>query len=253
MKIVHALWEKRNLDADSYKMTVTDEDTWETVVNEEKDVYGDYLVMKVPSHRRDISTRMHELGYAFIEAQYYCYYDNKKEFILNPIQKRLMDSITCEPMNEAELEEMYGRIAEGLFIDDTVAVDPYFSVELANRRFNGLIADEISRGAVMYKLTYKDKIVGFFGLTDFSEKDVFAFIGGIYPEYQRIGLGTFMNCFEIMEARKRGIVRTHSAFSSNNHGANAVHMAMGYILDRVDYIFVKHNKYPEGDLKNGNK
>ena len=242
MKIVHAIWEKRNLDVDSYKMTVTDEDTWETVVDEEKEVYGDYLVIKVPEHRRDISIRLNELGYSFVEAQYYCHYNNSKGFSLTPIQKRLFDNVTYVVMNNSEIQYMYSRIAEGLFINETIAVDPHFSIELANKRFIGMIGDEIERGSVAYKLEYRGKIIGFFILSKRNDGDIFAVLGGIYPEYQRVGFGTLMNYFEINEAIRLGAKKTYSAFSSNNHGANAVHMEMGYTLDRLEYIFIKHGK-----------
>lgn len=242
MEIVHATWEKRNLGVDSYKMRVGDSDTWEDVVREEKDVFGDYLVMKVPENRRDISFRLNELGYSFVEAQIYCHYDNYREFYLNPVQRRLFEAVSYEKLNQYDMDEVYSNVAKGLFVDDTVATDPNFSVEHANKRFIGLISDNLSRGAMVYGLKFHNETVGFFGLEAPSKDEQFGFIGAIYPKYQRIGFGSLMLCFEIDQAIKNGVSKTGSTFSSNNHGAFTIHMSMGFILDRVEYIFVKHNK-----------
>lgn len=247
MNIVHAVWEKRNLGVDCYKMTVTDEDTWETVVNEEKEVHGDYLVIKVPERRRDISIRLNELGYSFVEAQYHCYYDNSKKFELSPIQKRLYDNMTYSEMNNDDIRYMNSRISEGLFVDCTEAVDPAFSVQLADKRVVGHISDELEKGGRIYKMTYRDKPVGFFGLAEQDDGNCRAYIGGIYPEFQRAGFGPLMYYSYITESIRLGAKKTISGFSTNNHGANAMHMALGYILDHVEYIFVKHDKRREHD------
>lgn len=242
MDIVHATWEMRNLGVDSYKMSVTDDDTWEDIVKEEQNIFGDYLVMKVPAHRSDISFHMNKLGYDFVHALIYCQYDNNRQFYLTPVQQRLINAVTCEQLGESDMDDLYLNISKGLFVNDTVAIDPHFSVELADKRHIGWISDSISRGAVMYGLKYRDKSIGFFGLEKISETIQSGLMGAIFPDYQRIGFGSLMLCFEITQAIKNGASKLYSSFASNNHGAFAIHMSMGFALDRVEYVFVKHNK-----------
>ncbi len=242
MEIVHATWEKRNLGVDSYKMRVTDDDTWDDVVREEQNVFGDYLVMKVPAHRNDISFHMNELGYNFVQALVYCWYDINKPISLTPVQQRLFNAVTCEQMSDSDMDCLYSNFPKGLFIDDMVAIDPHFSAEIVDKRYTGWISDSVSKGAVAYGLKYRNKSIGFFVLETLSEENQNGIMGAIYPEYQKIGFGTLMLCFHIEQAKKVNAKKLYTSFASNNRGAFGMHMSMGFTLDRVEYVFVKHNK-----------
>ncbi len=242
MEIVHATWEKRNLGVDSYKMTVTDSDTWNIVQQEESKVYGDYLVIKIPTGRPDIYTKISELGYYFIEAQVFCHYDVSKEYRLSLIEKRIANESRYEKMSPDDIQDMYKRIMLGVFKYDTVSVDPFFSADCGDRRYVGEITDAIECGREMYNIFYHDEIVGFMGLTKRSDGNLFLGPVAIYPESKKPGFGFLPFYFSLLESGKAGVKKMYGCFSSNNLTSFSLHMNMGFVLDSEIYIFVKHNK-----------
>lgn len=240
MKVIHAVWEKRNLGIDCYEVELEAQDSFNEFKDWEASACGEYMVVKVPVERDDIFLKMPSLGYTFIEMATQCHYDNTREFVLNSVQKRLMDQISCVPMDSESLDYMFCQMEAGLFVTDRIAIDPCFSVKMANHRYIGWIKDEIERGATIYKILYRDNHVGFMGMKLRADGQCYAFLGGIYKKFQRIGIGSIMNYLEIIEAKKCGATKLYSAFSSNNRGAYAVHLFMGYILDKSYYVYIKH-------------
>lgn len=240
MKVIHAVWEKRNLGIDCYEVELEAQDSFNEFKDWEASACGEYMVVKVPVERDDIFLKMPSLGYTFIEMATQCHYDNTREFVLNSVQKRLMDQISCVPMDSESLDYMFCQIEAGLFVTDRIAIDPCFSVKMANHRYIGWIKDEIERGATIYKIVYRDKHVGFMGMKQRDDGQYYQFIGGVYQEYQRIGIGSLMIYLGIRKAQDLKKKRTHLAFSSNNRGAYALHLSIGCILDNAYYVYVKH-------------
>jgi hypothetical protein len=88
---------------------------------------------------------------------------------------------------------------------------------------------------------YKSEDVGFFTYKDIGNGVYFPFLGGLYKENAKAGIGVTLNLCEIEEAGKRNAKKMLSAYSTNNRGASAIHLQMGYILDEIMCVFVKHN------------
>lgn len=241
MKIVHATWEKRNLGVDSYKFEIEENDSFEVFAEKEAEISCDYKVVKVSNHNSQFYSRLSNCGYDFIEAQVFCCRRTDREFCMSPIQQRLYSKMNYSIATETETEHLCQRIIdEKLFDNDTIAMDPNFSIELANQRFVGQIKDELSRGSTLYNIFYKDKIIGFFGLTQLNGDSIYTFLGGIFKDYQNCGFGVLMNYLALTAAREKGAKRLHSAFSSNNNGAFDLHVSADYSVDEILYIFVKH-------------
>ena len=240
MKIVDAYWEKRNLGVITYELTVESPDDQNRIKEFEKTSDYEYLVIKIPAQLLPALLSLQDEGYQFIEMNTVCSYDCNKPYSLIGIQKRLYDSISYEKMSNDDIEYLFMRITEGMFVTDRVYIDAFFRKRQSAKRYIGWIQDEISRGANLYSILYKDKKVGFFGLSQVKDNECFAFLGGVFPEYQRIGIGVIMNCFEIDEAKRQGAKRVITSFSSNNRGAYAVHLALNYTLIDNYYVFIKH-------------
>lgn len=242
MKIIHAVWEKRNLGVDCYELRVEDKDSWEDVKKAVRETGGDYKVLRIPCGRGDIFPRVSEVGYSFIETQVSCYYHLGEERFINPIEKRLMENVRCEVMNEEDLQYCYGRIAEGLFTSERVAIDPAFSPAAAAKRYMGLISDELERGSLMYKHLYKDRIIGFAGASKRADGDACDFLGAVYPEYQGKGFGSVALRVLMNEVRKAGAEKIYTGFSMNNAVAANMHISMGCRIEMAEYVFVRHEK-----------
>jgi len=239
MKIVHAIWEQRNLGVNCYEVLVERGDTPTTLQERASEYETEYTVVKVPPGMMDVSLYLQGAGYSFIELITVCHHAAALPQ-LTRIQRRSVDSVTCEEMDEADRDALLAHVREGMFEDDRVSLDPYFTADQANNRYLGWIGDETTQGGRLYKLVYKGGPAGFFTLRDRGGGVLVANLGGIYPDYRRHGFGLCMNYQVIAEANASDARRVVSSFSSNNRGASAIHLALGYILDSQYYVFVAH-------------
>lgn len=241
MKITHAIWEQRNLGVNCYEVTVEASDTPDILKERALEFESEYTVVKVPTGMMDISFYLQSVGYTFMEVLTSCHHEAILPK-LTPIQQRMIDSVSYDEMNNDDREQLFNEIRCGMFRDDRVSLDPYFTQEQANNRYIGWITDEIQHGSKLYKLLYKGETTGFFILRDQGNGVFFACIGGIYPNYQKFGFGLLMNYFEIYEGIKQNAKRIVTAFSTNNRGASAIHFSLGYTLDKQHYVFISHNQ-----------
>lgn len=239
MNIVDAVWEQRNLGVVCKEVTVTADDELEEVSAVLATLDAEYSVVKIPVNDTPLLFRLQDQGFRFIEVVTVCFHDGV-DIPLNRIQQRFLEKLRYSLMDNDDLEHLFSETARGLFSTDRVALDPFFSLEQANRRYNLWIKDELERGGRMFKIEYKDEQVGFFGLKPRGERDIFAFLGGVYPDYLSSGFGFATNYYEIVEGKKSGARRITSVFSTNNRGAAAIHMSMGYTLLEQQYVLVRH-------------
>ncbi len=240
MKIINALWEQRNLGVDCTEVTIEDKDLLENCKDRLLSINSEYTVIKIPTKKLDFSMLLQSNGYTMIEQITSCYHNGVLPE-LPSIYNRIIKAVSCGIMNEEEKEELFKKIPEGMFNDDRVSLDPHFSTEQSSKRYIGWILDDIKRGAILYKLTYKNSVCGFFILIDKGNGHFHANLAGIYPEFQGAGIGICMNYFEIKEAIKSNAKRIYTSFSNNNRGAYSIHLLMSYILNEQSYVFIKHN------------
>ena len=132
------------------------------------------------------------------------------------------------------------EISLGLFKTDRVAIDPSLGIAQSSTRYLGWIADELDSGAVIYEVTKNRELIGFFLMRKIDSHSSEAILAGLLEKYQSSGLGFVLNYFQIELSKKIGSTSLYSTFSSNNRGATAVHMSMGYIVDYQHYVYVKH-------------
>lgn len=239
MKIIHAIWEYRNLGVDCNEIIIEEND----ILNEEKNLLIDfetqYTVVKVPIEMIQTSFLLQSLGYKFIETMTSCYC--KAELpVLSSIQKRIVDSVDYQEMNIVDKEQLFNEIDKGMFRNDRIALDPKFKQTQSNNRCKGWILDELKLGACLYKLTYKKNTIGFFLNRKKEEQISLSILSGIYDKYQKYGFGICANYYAIDEAIKNASKKIMTSFSSNNRAATSIHFSMNYILDKQYYVYVKH-------------
>jgi hypothetical protein len=241
MKIIDAVWEKRNIDLDTLEIEVHESDTWEDLKSAIETLHYQYLVVKIPPMRTDLMFKANSLGLVFVELVTKVHFSGPLPE-LGSLQKRVISSLTCREMTLENRNSLFQEISLGLFKTDRVAIDPKLGVALSSSRYLGWIADELNSGAVIYEVT-KDKdrdLIGFFLIRRLDSNSSDAILAGLLEKYQNSGLGFVLNYLEIEVSKKFGSILLYSTFSSNNRGATAVHMSMGYTIDRQHYVYVKH-------------
>ncbi|MDB4644842.1 GNAT family N-acetyltransferase [Rubripirellula sp.] len=239
MKVVHAEWERRNLNVDCVEISVQSDDSIETIIQGIQEYSTDYTVVRVPTTKAEITLGVQNLGFQYAETITTCIHTGIK-FTTNNIQQRLLKRVTWETMNNDGLDNLLKELLNGIFSTDRIALDPNFGPKIANRRYANWLQDEFEHSAKLFEVRYDKKPMGFFSLKEISNEITFAFLSGTYDAFRNSGLGFACHHEAIRAAIQFGAKKVKTAFSSNNRGAAAVHFSMGHTLAEQQHIFIRH-------------
>lgn len=241
MKITHAVWEKRNMGVECNEITIQRMDTEESFTKKKSDIETEYIVVKLPSDMSELNFFLQKSGYTYVETMISLYRDTSIPK-LSSINERIIQNMSYSIMNDFETEELYNEIRNGMFTKDRVSVDHAFTKEQSNNRYVGWINDEINNGAQLFKIKYRNKIVGFFTMKEKEEKVFDSVLAGMYQSKQMVGIGLAMDYFEIMEANRNEGKKVLASVSTNNLSALMIALQLGYSIDKLENIYVKHCK-----------
>lgn len=239
MKVVDAVWEKRNLGVTSVEMEVELNDTLEEIEKVLKEVKGQYLALKVPSSRTDVTWLVAKYGYVYVEDMMFFEHD-LKPIERTPLQQRFYDAVKIEPMEEEDFELLFEEIDQGSFSFDRISNDPHFTQEQSIRRFHNWLNDERNRGAEFLKAVKKNDgaMVGFFTIRDIGDGVYTSALGGTFMKWRRGGLGTNVQTPE--EVKKRGGKKVVLGVSTNNMIQIRALIQNGYFPVKTNHVYVKH-------------
>lgn len=241
MKIIDAFWEKKNLNLSCKEIVIEENDTTDTL-NDIKEILQstEYIVIKIPPARIDISEMLSNLGFVFIEGSIN-FKLNLKDAVLSPLQKRLNAAIGYSEMGNQDISELFSQIREGIFNSDRIILDHHFSSSQASTRYINWITDELEKTTKVYKITYKEETIGFFTFKSIDDKIYYPFLAGLYKKYSKSGLGFTTLRKPIEEAIKRGGTMISTYASTNNPIVIRSHTQQGFSINNIQYVFVKHN------------
>lgn len=239
MKKVYASWEKRNLGVETWELEIEPQDSVDEYGKECLAVDAQYLVIKVPAGCADWGFFLQENGFKYVETL--ISFSRSTEIPeLSKLQGRFLPLLSYSVMNNEDVEMLYREINTNMFATDRISLDPFFTKELSNRRYVGLLKDEFERGAIPYNIEYKGERVGFFVLRERENKVIYGSLGGMYPDVTSIGIGFSLGYLEIVAANSLGGKKILAAVSTNNKGSMAVTTQFGYSVDKMSAIYVKH-------------
>lgn len=243
MKIIDAVWEKRNLGVDTMEFEIDADDNAQEVKKILSENEKDYNVVKVISGRPDLNFLVQQLGYTYIETSFNLVFDLKKQAVnLSPIQKRMSDCVAYAMMDDHDLEELFEELRKGMFTTDRIAVNPAFGVEIANKRYINWIRDERKRGTGIFKMTYKGYSIGFFVLRELGQDIYNSMLVGMYEKYFKSGLGINTVVKPVEEGIKRNGRYIASYVVSNNFRALDTCLSMGTKIHHFYTVFDKLKK-----------
>lgn len=240
MKILDAIWEKRNLGLTCIEVTIEEQDTVDVIKNQLAKLNAQYTVIKVPVGRPDMMFCLSEMGYTFIEGVINIT-KNIRGVTLSGIQKRLADSVDYALMDEGDMRTLGDEIRKNMFETDRIYLDPFFTQQQAADRYIGWIGDEVARGTDVYKLTYKSEAIGFFTMKDLGNGVYYPFLAGMYESHRQSGLGFNIAYKPMCEIATRGGKSISTYISTNNNNAVRLHVSLGFSFDQTVYVYVKHN------------
>jgi GNAT superfamily N-acetyltransferase len=237
MKIIDATWEKRNLGVSCTEVIVEDGDDYQLVERKLIELNSNYMVVKIPIKRLDFAQMLSNNNFTCVETLF------ELKYTLNDSKtvKDLKYSILYSQMNEGDIENLYNQIERGMFNSDRVFLDHHFTKKQAFNRYVGWVKDELEMGSSLFKNIYNGDQIGFFGVKK-KEKGVFhQFLVGMYPEYQKKGMGASLVMNAIDYAREQGGSFFSTTVSSNNLPSLKLHLSCGLLPDSACYVYTKFN------------
>ena len=241
MRIVDAVWEKRNLGVSTQEVTIDPEDENDLIIDGIRSLDADYQVVKIPTGKVETMWKLHDMGFKYIETAIHVTHD-LKNILMSPLQKRVDGVVSYDKMNEEDITQLYDEFQKGLFNTDRIIMDPFFSRELAGRRYIGWIEDERKKGSELYKIVYKDKAVGFFSYKHVGDGIYYPFLASIYKDYQDRPFGMVYLYKPIYETIRRCGKMVSTYISTNNRNAVRLHVEAGFQFREVSNVLVKHRK-----------
>ncbi|MEG2522330.1 MAG: hypothetical protein RSA90_00160 [Lachnospiraceae bacterium] len=237
MKIVDAVWEKRNLGVNTVEIEVEQNDTTPEVKRYLEELGTAYQVLKIPNSRFDMSQVAGDCQFHFVEGMMKLS-NMLMDISRTSVQQRMYDAVSIQNMNHEDIDYLFNEIKAGMFDSDRISIDPYFGKRQAAERYAGWIEDEIERNTEFIKYVYKDETIGFFTLRESTQGVYVSVLGGIYKRFRKSGIGTVVKVPEAVKVR--GGKQLEVYVSTNNIIQIKTLLINGYVPKSVHYVYVKH-------------
>ncbi len=238
MKVIDAVWEKRNLGIDACEVLFEREDAVADISSEFERISAPYTVVKVPSERNDISEYVQKNGYRYIEDLIGMEHDLHDQ-VRHPLHQRLYEAVAYRSMTEEDYAVLQHEIQSGIFDSDRISKDLKFGKSISAVRYCNWVADLREQGAALYTMLYRQEPSGFIILLTKDGSCYQSVLGGAYRRYLKTGLGMVQKEQEIV--KKLGGKKLTTNVSSNNPSQLKALVANGYVPVTVQHVFVKHN------------
>jgi hypothetical protein len=239
LKIIEATWLKRNMGLQSKEIVIDESDT-PAGLEQLRGLNDEYLVARVPTNNIPLMFALEDMGYRYIETNFDLLYDlHRIGEGLNPVAKRVVNSVSYAPMDAADFEELNRQLKLNIFHTDRVYVDPDFSREQAAQRYIGWFKDATAADYTAYKCKLKDRNIGFFILRTGDDSHIL--VAGMYSDYLNSGLGTGILAAPCRCAAELGAKTARGSVSSNNMPSLKANMAIGAQITGASCAYVKHN------------
>lgn len=242
MKVIDAVWEKRNLGVTCYEILLGMKDSFADIKREYKKISSrQYMVVKIPAFRYDLVHFFQGEGYVFSETSFLLRQDlnNLK------IPKRFLNickKCSWREMNREDLVQLSKEVSKNIFKTDRVYTDSYFTSKQAAQRYNFWINDLISGGTLPYKVMYEEEVVGFFMNRNIGGGTFDGLLAGVYSDYEGSGMGYCIQYAGLQSAIERGGNTYLGHVSGTNPEVLKILLSIGCVIKQIDYIFIKHNE-----------
>ena len=162
IKVVNALWEKRNLGLKVNEITLEkqDFDSLDSIKLIEDN--SDYVVIKFSTDLNKLIFEVQDLGYTFVEL---LNTTSKKTSSLPPLhglKQRFFQNLNIKEIDKNSLSLVFDNFENDLFQTDRISVDPFFKLDQTGIRYVGLINDVLENEGVLSGLYLKNELVGFY-------------------------------------------------------------------------------------------
>ena len=242
MIITDCFWEKRNLGETVIEISLEKEDKLDDkLLQKYNDI--DYVVVKVPINKFNCNYILGENGYILSELQMEMTAIMKDFNFNHKLIKWVYPHVEFKKVDgEDSLSEVLSKIDSSMFTTDRISIDAHFGAEVGCNRYKNWIRDEYDKKkSEIIQFIYRGKHVGFMMYRE--SKITRGLLGGVYPEYQSLGLGLLTPSALPLYIQKNNLLASKivADISSNNKPVWELYESFGYKVTNSHYVFIKHN------------
>jgi hypothetical protein len=142
--------------------------------------------------------------------------------------------------DEQGCARLFAEIERGIFDSDRVSVDPRFTQAQAARRYVNWVRGAMNADSQVYEYLYKERPIGFSVIKDLGDGSMDPFLGGMYVDFKKSGLGINLFVKDLQIIASLGATSTVATVSSNNPVVWKLYLQLGYSLREIKHVLVKH-------------
>jgi len=243
MKIVHAEFEKNNLNVDAYEIRPDPEDTVADYEREERRLVGlgaQYLVVKTPVNNADWLFGLPKLSYTFVETVFHVSLKASDYHMPADVARFDRGLTVTECTQAAQREQVYAQVRRGVFKSDRVSIDPAFTPAQSGNRYANWLQQLAESGGKLYEVCADKRAFGFFVITRVDDRTVDPVLMGLYDEERDRGMGTLLHKKTLDTCFTWPCERLASTIVSNNFKVLRVYVNAGAAITDTEYTYVKH-------------
>ena len=244
MQTIDCYWEKANLGVTAREIVFAEGERFDPAAVEAAVADVAYAVVKVPVGDPAFLFGLPSLGFSCVETQIsvskpYASFDFDDRLV-----RLLSRGIRFAPVTDAEgLEAVVDAITDDMFRTDRIALDPRFGPQKGRTRYvNWLRSTFAGPDAVLFEFVKGEARYGFSLCRKAPSGEWDYLLGGIYSPYRNSGLGLLTPAAPFLYARQEGcpLGRVVTSISSNNQPVVKLYLYLGYAVDNLRYVFVRH-------------
>ncbi|MCQ2351339.1 MAG: hypothetical protein MJ003_05125 [Paludibacteraceae bacterium] len=243
MKITECPWELANLDCRVAEISVDINESIDETVIVALEQNHDYLVLKVESGDMRKTILAEKMGYLLAETQL-SIQKAKKDWNVdnNKLTQMIISQTKVEPITtENSLTELLEKITDKMFSTDRIYLDPEFGPVYSARRYKNWVCTEFEKGALLNKILFRGKYVGF-SLCKKNGENLNCLLAGNFEQYQKTGIGYWIPLTPLFyEVVDYNLYTTR--ISTNNFPVWQMYNWHNYIVSKFEYVFIKHIRH----------
>ena len=247
MKIVDAVWEKRNLGKRTIELMLekndflhNPDDIFANIESLEEKFQSEYTVVKVKTGNSHIGSRLTKGGFVFVETQINIQamqYDI--EIAMERYRPLFRETCCREVSSKEDVTRIRSEIEKGIFKTDRIALDPCFGKRIANIRYSNWVENEMARDGHLYYVIVEGDEIGFC-LSREKGNIRYGLLTGVFENYSKHNYGSNLIYACLDEAIKKKFLIYHGAVSSNNSKILSLHESFGYRTKFMQEVYVRH-------------
>lgn len=246
MKIINAVWEKRNLGCDAYEITLDNKDLkdFETTLKQirEQNFSNSYVVIKMPVGNLCALHALEDEGFRFMEVQQAIKKNLTNYTIPKQIQTR-KDFLKRKEIKKdyQKWKKIVNLITPDMFTTDRIYLDPKLNTMTACNRYKNWIMDLINNKDAHLSVFYdKEKEIGFsIDILDINKKISHGVLCGVFPQFSATLYGTLLWDNLLRYLQMQGFKYMETAISSNNLAVLSIYMFFDFKITQQNYVLRK--------------